>query len=107
MTSDWKEDEKLEAPLRSLVATNLKHKEKFALVCRDFLNYKWSLWIYDREFWYIETFLLTKDTLIDPVFEAVYAEVNGPGKLQEYGALNVEKKIDPERLEKGAIDVKN
>ena len=38
--------------------------------------------------------------------EVVHAEVDGPGKLQEYGALNLKKKIDPEGLEKGAIDVK-
>ena len=39
------------------------------------------------------------------MFEAVHAEVDGPGKLQEYGALNMKKKIDPEGLEKGATDV--
>ena len=38
--------------------------------------------------------------------EVVHAEVDGPGKLQEYGALNLKRKIDPEGLEKGAIDVK-
>ena len=37
--------------------------------------------------------------------ESVHAEVDGLGKLQEYGALNMKKKIDPERLEKGTIDV--
>ena len=36
--SDWKDDEKLEAALRSLVATNLKHnlelnKTQFGLEC--------------------------------------------------------------------------
>ena len=41
--SDWKDDEKLEAALRSLVAINLKHKEIFGLVCRDFLDYKWNI----------------------------------------------------------------
>ena len=40
------------------------------------------------------------------MFEAVHAEVDGPGKLQDYGALNMKKKIDLERLENGAIDVK-
>ena len=35
------------------------------------------------------------------MFGAVHAEVDGPGKLQEYGALNIKKKIDPEGLEKG------
>ena len=41
------------------------------------------------------------------MLEAVHNEVDGPGKLQEYGALNMKKKIDPEELEKGATDVKN
>ena len=35
---------------------------------------------------------LTKDIPIDSVFEAVHAEVDGPGKLQEFGALNMKKK---------------
>ena len=39
------------------------------------------------------------------MFEAVHAEVDGAGKLQEYGPLNLKKKIDPEGLEKGEIDV--
>ena len=32
------------------------------------------------------------------MFEAVHAEVDGPGKLQENGALNMKKKINPEGL---------
>ena len=43
-----------------------------------------------------------------PVFEAAHAEVDGSGKLQQYGAINMKKKkkIDSDGLEKGAIDVK-
>ena len=40
MTSDWKVHKNLEAALRSLVATNLKHKELFSLVWRDILFYQ-------------------------------------------------------------------
>ena len=41
------------------------------------------------------------------MFEAVvHAKVDGPGKLQEYGALNM-KKINQEELGKETIDVKN
>ena len=40
------------------------------------------------------------------MFETIRAEVEGLGKLQEYGALNMRKKIDPEGLGKVAIDVK-
>ena len=54
--SDWKDDEKLEAALRSLVTTNLKDKEIFSLVCRDFPDYEWSLLALDRGFWHIEIF---------------------------------------------------
>ena len=32
------------------------------------------------------------------MFEAVNAEVDSPGELQEYGALNMKKKIDAEGL---------
>ena len=41
------------------------------------------------------------------MFEAVHAEFDGPLNLQEYGTLNMNKNIDPEGREKGAIDVKN
>ena len=56
MASDWKDDEKLEAALRSLLMTSLKHKEVFGLVCRDFFDYKWSLRTLDPGFWHIEIF---------------------------------------------------
>ena len=39
------------------------------------------------------------------MFEAVHTEVDG--KLQEYRALNMKKKTDPEGHEKGATDVEN
>ena len=38
------------------------------------------------------------------MFETVHAELDGPQKLQQYGALNMKKKIDPEGLEKGALN---
>ena len=40
------------------------------------------------------------------MFEAVNAEVESSGKLNEYRALNMKKKIDPEGLEKEMIGVK-
>ena len=43
------------------------------------------------------------DTPIDPVFEAVHAEVDGPGKLQEYEALNIKKKSIQRGLKKGRL----
>ena len=54
--SDWKDDEKLEVTLRTLVAANPKHKEIFGLVCPDFPDYEWSLRTLDNRFWYIEIF---------------------------------------------------
>ena len=39
------------------------------------------------------------------MFEAVHAEVDDPENLQEYEALNMKKKTEPEGLEKEAIDV--
>ena len=48
----------------------------------------------------LKFFAWTKDTSKDLVFEAVHAEVDGPGELQEYGALNMKEKIDPDETEK-------
>ena len=58
--SDWKDDEKVEAALRSLVVTNLKNKKIFVLVCWDLPDYEWNLWTLDPGFWHIEIFVLTK-----------------------------------------------
>ena len=55
---------------------------------------------------YIELFRINKDTPIEPVFQAVNAEVDGPGELQEYGALNMKKKIYAEGLEKKPSDIR-
>ena len=55
--SDWKDDEKPEAALRSLVATNLKHKEIFGLVCRDFPDYEEHFIV---GFGILKYFILTK-----------------------------------------------
>ena len=54
--SGWKDDEKLEAALRLLVATNLKHEQIYGLVWWIFLDYEWSLWKLDRGFWHNEIF---------------------------------------------------
>ena len=56
--SDWKDDQKLKADLRSLVATNLKDKEIFSLVGWDLPYYEWSLRTLDRGFWLIEIFCI-------------------------------------------------
>ena len=89
---DWKDDEKPETAFSSVAGSNLKQKEIFGLVCQDFRDYEWNLWTIDRGFWNIGFFRINYDTPIDPAFEAVHTEVYGPGKLQEYGALNMKKK---------------
>ena len=40
------------------------------------------------------------------MLEAANAKVDSPGTLQQYRVSNMKKKLDPERLEKGTIDVK-
>ena len=75
-----------------LVATSLKNKEIFFLVCWDFPDYEWSLCTLDRGFWHIEIFCINYDTPIDPVFEAVNAEVESPGRLQGIRSIKYEEK---------------
>ena len=48
----------------------------------------------------LKFFILPKIHQIDARFEAIHVDVNGLGNLQEYGALNMKKKIDLERLER-------
>ena len=115
--SDWKNDEKLQRELTSYVAQNLKRVEILDYMKRDFGEYEWSLSTLARRLRAFEISYINYDTDLDTVKNAFQTEVNGPGKLLGYRAMNLKlrtehgiqvprhlvynvmKDIDPEGLE--------
>ena len=65
---------------------NLKRSEILDFVKRDFPEYAWSIATLDRRQFGIRYIDYT--TSIGAVSEAVQQELNGPGKLLGYRALN-------------------
>ena len=85
-SSNWKDDEELKADLEQCVRHNLKRSEILDFVKRDFPKYAWSIATLDKRQFGIRYIDYT--TSIGAVSEAVQQELNGPGKLLGYRALN-------------------
>ena len=85
-SSSWKDDEELKADLEQYVRQNLKRSEILDFVKRDFPEYAWSIATLDRRQFGIRYIDYT--TSIGAISEAVQQELNGPGKLLGYRALN-------------------
>lgn len=80
--------------LRSLVGRSLKSKEILHFLCRDNLDYEWSLGALDSQLRHFKIYYVIYDTVTDSACETVPAEVDGPGKLVEYQALNKKIRIE-------------
>ena len=98
-----------------------KRRKILSFVKKDFPQYTWSVRTLDRRLRYFEIYYSDKDVDIDQVKEAVVGELEGPGKLLGYRAM--QKKIrqvhhldvprdlvhavvydlDPERLENRCV----
>ena len=94
--SDLKDDEQLESALRSLVAKNFKRTEILDFVMGDLPNYEWSLQTLDCRLRKFEIYYINYDTPIDTVRQAVQTELDGPGKLLGYWALNMKLRTEHE-----------
>ena len=87
-SSSWKDDEELKADLEQCVRQNLKRSEILDFVKRDFPEYAWSIATLDRRLRQFGIRYIDYTTSIGAVSEAVQQELNGPGKLLGYRALN-------------------
>ena len=87
-SSSWKDDEELKAYLEQYVRQNLKRSEILDFVKRDFPEYAWSVATLDRRLQQFGIRYIDYTTSIGAVSEAVQQELNGPGKLLGYRALN-------------------
>ena len=93
-SSNWKDDEELKADLEQYVRQNLKRSEILDFVKRNFSEYAWSIATPDRRKFGIRYIDYT--TSIGAVSEAVQQELNGPGKLLGYRALNQKLRTEHE-----------
>lgn len=81
-------DERLKNNLNQYVKENLKRSEILDFVKRDFPEYPWSIATLDRRLRHFEIRYINYATLLQTVTNAVSMELEGPGKLLGYRALN-------------------
>ena len=89
----WKDDENLEKDLKSYVAKNLKRIEVLDFVRRDYPQYSWSPSTLDRRLRHFEIWYINYDIELETVQEAVREELDGPGSLLGYRAMNQKLRI--------------
>ena len=87
----WKEDETLKETLQCYVKEGLQREEILDFVRRDFEAYAWSMRTLDRRLNYFDIKYTDHSVTIDEIKGAVEKELQGPGKLLGYRAL--QKKI--------------
>ena len=86
--SEWKEDNQLKNDLRKYVSQNFKRSEILDFVQRDFPEYTWRTATLDRRFRHFDIYYINYDTPVAAVSDAVQKELEGPGKLLGYRAMN-------------------
>ena len=90
----WKEDIQLKEDLQKYVAQLFKREEIVSFVIRDYSCYTWSVRSLDRRPRHFGIFYSDKEVTVDDVRQAVAEEMDGPGKLLGYRAM--QKKIRQE-----------
>ena len=86
--SEWKEDNQMENDLKTYVSQDLKRSEVLDFMQRDFPQYKWSLATLDRRLRHFGIHYIDYDTPLTVVADAVQKELEGPGRLLGYRAMN-------------------
>ena len=84
----WKDDNRLMQDLNKYVKQNFKRSEILDFMTRDFPEYKWSLPTLDRRFRHFDITYVERDTPLQTVKDAIQKELDGPGKLLGYRAMN-------------------
>ena len=84
----WKDDERLAEDLKKYVTQNLKRSEILDFVQRDYDEYRCSLPTLDRRLRHFNISCIEYETSVEAVRDAVEKELEGPGKLLGYRAMN-------------------
>ena len=88
MTNDsWKEDLNLREKLKGYVTVGLRREEILDFMQRDFDCYAWSIRTLDRRLQYFDIRYTDTDVAVDEVQEAITREIEGPGRLLWYRAM--------------------
>ena len=83
----WKEDLNLREKLKDYVSEGLRREEILDFMLRDFDCYAWSIRTLDRRFRYFDIRYTDTDVAGDEVEEAITREIEGPGRLLGYRAM--------------------
>ena len=84
----WYDDNTLKDDPEKYVRQNLKRKEIIDFMRRDYPCYAWSLPTLDRRLRYFDIRYIDVIVSISTVTSAINKELEGPGKLLGYRAMN-------------------
>ena len=87
--SEWESDGELKRELSKYVTKGLQRNEILSYLLRDFPQYSWSIKTLDRRMRYFNIFYHSSNVSLNAVKEAVKGDLNGPGKLLGYRAMNL------------------
>ena len=87
--SEWESDGELKRELSKYVTKELQRNEISSYILRDFPQYNWSIKTLDRRMRYFNIFYHNNNVSLNVVKEAVKGDLNGPGKLLGYRAINL------------------
>jgi hypothetical protein len=85
--SEWKQDQLLQNDIKKYVLGNLKRSEILDFVTRDYPQYAWSLSSLKRRLAYFDIKYVRYDIEVEDVENAVREEMEGPGQLLGYRAM--------------------
>ena len=89
----WMDDDGLRMDLEKYVKQSMKRAEILEFVKRDHPDYPWSIATLDRRLRHFNISYIEYDTPLEKVYAAIQTELNGPGKLLGYRALNQKLRI--------------
>lgn len=92
--ASWTGDIALKNDMEKYVRQDLRRREMLDFLQRDYSQYPWSLCSLDRRMCYFGIFYTDKEVTVEEVKCAVEKEIDGPGKLLGYGAM--QKKLRQE-----------
>ena len=84
---NWKGDIALEADLKKYVLQRVQRNEILDYVERDYPNYMWSMRSLDRRLRHFNIYYTDNNVSVDDVKAAVQKEMEGPGILLGYRAM--------------------
>lgn len=93
-TTNWNDNKELEQDLKSYVSQNLRRTEVLDFVQRDYPHYAWSLATLDRRLRHFDIHYINYDTPLAAIAGAVKKELDGPGKLLGYRAMNQKLRME-------------